>query len=472
MRRTPYINEQSQGHSAIVNELIFDDATGTETTTWIPKESAKEYVTYTPQIIARQNGVTVTPEEVGALSAKVEVSSDASRIAYKYRITENGHFYIPSIMPGKEGVRKIEVDVHLDDLMEDGVAYKNGVYEPVNGYGFKTFRTEVRKELPPNPRPEYVYEEEYVTENGQITPPEGYTGIKKLKVMVVRDKKLNWDSVSQVVPLGSCAAVTDADGILNIFKENQQIKMTEEVSIVVLNFDTTGLSAFLADGVIHLVGCRNENGTPVHKISQPGSVRPWIDGDVAALPNGLISPNVVQYGDITYIVGAGASGTGDYATKVYKYEDGVWSEAFYLEDPVYNSMDAAFMYGRIHIWTSNGHVSYDPDTGDITLEEQAYSRLFLSTHYKLVSISTDEVLMINGGDSHPQADSSVIYCKRLSDGSYIYKDMGWVPYSRWFGVDQYGFGQNALMVGDELQVFGAEGQPVMTHYKAIIQSFI
>lgn len=475
MRRTPYINEQSQGHSAIVNELIFDAATGTETTTWIPKESVKEYVTYTPQIIARQNGVTVTPEEIGALSAKVEVPSDASRISYKYRITENGHFYIPNIMPGKEGVRKIVVDVHVDDLMEDGIAYKNGEYLPQGGYGFKTFRTEVRKELPPNPRPEEVYEEEYVTENGQITPPEGYIGIKKLKVNVERDRKLNWNRIPPMVPMsfGSCAAVTDADGILNIFQENQQIKMKEVVDIVVLNFDTTGLSAFLLDGAIHLVGCSTEGGNPVHKVKNANY---WVDGDTAALPQSLISPNIVQNGDVVYIVGSGvstySSGTGDCSTKVYKYENGVWSEAFDLEDPIYNTMDAAFMYGRIHVWTVSGHISYDPDTGDVDIEEENFNRLFVSLNYKLVPVSTDEVLMVHGRDSHEQAYSSIIYCKRTADGRYIYKSMGWTPYIRFFGQNQFGFGQNALMVGDELYVFGAEGQRVNTHYKASWQFFI
>ena len=472
MRRTPYINEQSQGHSAIVDELIFDDTSG-NLTYWIPDESVKDYITYTPQIIARKNGVTITPEDDAALSAKVEVATNAT-IVYKYRITENGHYYIPDIMPGKEGIRKVVVDVKYN-FTEQGEAYKNGEYYPESD-GFKSFFVKnVRKAPSWQPQPGDVYPSMYIFKNGHFTPPDGYIGVGEVHVAVEKDSAIaGWTNENLNFPqVTSCAAVSDNEAV-NIFWQNRwyRIAFYPEKTITAqdLNFATDGMAAFMLDGEIHLIGSRYTTSAPIHKIYNGTE---WVDGSVQGLPQGMYMPNIVDANGEIFIVGAGSDQSAEEVTNYaynYNSDRDVWFRQILLAEPVYSTMDAIYFDGGIHVWyTSGAHIKYEKTENQqwlIIPEETTINPLFNSTNYKLLlspSQHEDKILMVNAGNSEKQNISTIASCTKTEDG-YVYRHEGFVPYNRYLNTTNLGFGQNALIHDFKIHVFGAEGATSSNYY--------
>lgn len=476
MRRTPYITQQTQGYSAIVNELHFTDGNGNDSY-WIPEEDAKNHVTYTPQIMAKQNNVTVTPDADAAKSAKVEVVTGPDRVMYKFKVIKNGHYYVPDTF-GKESIRKIVVDVQHEDVKEHGEAYKNGTYEPENDFGFSSFYVEARKETSYQPQPGEVYPSLYIDDNGYFYPPEGYTGVEKAEVRVIKDKKLSgWTDVttSSFPQLDSCAAVAEENAI-NIFYNDRWYRIVGSViATSALTFNTNGMAAFIAGGKIHLVGSSDTNAAPVHKIKNDDATNPWIDGSIENLPNGLFYPNIVNADGEIYIVGASVMGGNPLASqKAYHYnaEDDEWEVAFELPEPVYNYMDAVYMDGGIHIWSGDPsyvHIicTYREDlSGWFFAYEDDYPEIFRSTQYKLLPVygSPKKVIMINANKSFVNNTCTIASCEKTEDG-YVYKFEGFVPYNR-YGESNKGFGQNALYQGDTMHIFGGNGGRRSIHFTA------
>lgn len=483
MRRTPYITQSTQGFSAIVNEIYFSDGQG-GTSYWIPEEAASEYITYSPQIIARQNGVTVTPEADAAKSAKVEVATNTETIVYKYRITENGNYYIPDIMTGKEGIRKVVVDVKYN-FTEQGEAYKNGEYYP-DGDGFKSFFVKnVRKAPSWQPQPGEVYPDMYIFKNGHFTPPEGYIGVGEVHVAVEKDSSISaWTNENINIPqVTSCAAVSDGEAV-NIFWQNRWFRITfypeKTVTAQNLPFSPDGMAAFMLDGEIHLVGSRGTTALPMHKIYNGTE---WVDGSVQGLPQGMYMPNIVNANGEIFIVGAGTDQSAEEVTDyAYNYDSDrdEWINSISLAEPVYSTMDAIYFDGGIHVWYPSGtHIKYEKTENQqwiIIPEETSINPLFDSTDYKLLPSPSmvsqqmeDKILMINAANSERPSISTIASCTKTENG-YVYKNEGFVPYNRFFNTTILGFGQNALIHDFQVHVFGAEGGTSRSYYTGSWQS--
>lgn len=460
-RRTPSIYEQYQSYSAIVRELLLLDEDD-NTTFWIPEEDAKDFVTF-EDLLATENHHTYS----GYPKKRVKVQTPQEDIIYKMKCTENGNFVIYD-MTHKQGVRKVEVAVDHSDFMEKIKVTKNGTYTPGEGYlGISEVEAEVREELPPNPSPEDVFMDQItISENGEYTMEslglDAYRGANNINIQVIRDKKLSHTILTDTIDdeeIGYCASCVNGD-IIEIFSDTSWHHLdtsTDGLTTTALSFNATGLSAFLADGKIHLVG--TDDRTPVHRVYENGA---WTTLPTESIPSKCKSPNMVYVDDEhIYMVGSGYDWDGPSVCNrnMYRYNalTDTWTDIGTLPGGnIYNLDDAIYdpEEEKIHFWGAY-HYVFDVETETWSTEGETHA-YFRASYYKLVKVG-DMIYMIHGPGSTGDgimAGGSSITSYNMKTG--LYRTEGYLAYDNCISgqITQFGFGQNATVADGHIYVYG------------------